>query len=128
MGNPIVDDFPELVTLDSRNCVLHRWWLHCVPWKKQASNSIKTLYKMFWKNAFNLFIILPRRTFLLSSKDTHPKETSNVLQNNVALFGQLYILMQSRDGDLKEFFAHELQSFPLFSLRLWQAPFTKHKI
>ena len=35
-----------------------------------------------------------------------------VLQNNVALFGQLYISMQSRDGDLKEFFAHEIQSFP----------------
>ena len=34
------------------------------------------------------------------------------LQNNVALFGQLYISMQSRDGDLKEFFAHEIQSFP----------------
>ena len=47
---------------------MHRWWLHCVPWKKQASNSIKTLLKMFWKNAFNLFIILPRRIFLLSSR------------------------------------------------------------
>ena len=35
-----------------------------------------------------------------------------MLQNNVALFGQLYISMQSRDGDLKEFFSHEIQSFP----------------
>ena len=35
-----------------------------------------------------------------------------MLQNNVALFGQLYISMQSRDGDLKEFFAHKIQSFP----------------
>ena len=35
-----------------------------------------------------------------------------ILQNNVALFGQLYISMQCRDGDLKEFFAHEIQSFP----------------
>ena len=31
-----------------------------------------------------------------------------MLQNNVALFGQLYISMQSRDGDLKEFFSHEI--------------------
>ena len=35
-----------------------------------------------------------------------------MLQNNVALFGQLYNSTQSRDGDLKEFFAHEIQSFP----------------
>ena len=32
-----------------------------------------------------------------------------LLENNVALFD---ISMQSREGDLKEFFAHEIQSFP----------------
>ena len=53
---------------------MHRWWLHCVPWEKQASNSIKTLFKMFWKNAFDLFIILSRRIFLLSSKDVIPRQ------------------------------------------------------
>ena len=35
-----------------------------------------------------------------------------VLQNNVALFGQLYISMQSCDGDLKEIFVDKIQSFP----------------
>ena len=35
-----------------------------------------------------------------------------ILENNVALFGQLYISMHSRDGGLKDFFAHEVQSFP----------------
>ena len=35
-----------------------------------------------------------------------------VLQNNEALFGQLYIAMQNRQSDLNEFFAHEIQSFP----------------
>ena len=35
-----------------------------------------------------------------------------MLQNNVALFGQLNNSTQSRDGDLKEFFTHEIQSFP----------------
>ncbi len=30
----------------------------------------------------------------------------------MALFGQLYIAMQSRDSDLKEFFSHEAQLFP----------------
>ena len=53
---------------------------------------------MFWKNAFNL----------KATSKTGKK--IKVLQNNVALFGQLYISMQSRDGDLKELFAHEIQS------------------
>ena len=35
-----------------------------------------------------------------------------VLQNNVALFGQLYISVQNHDGDLEEFFAYEIQFFP----------------
>ncbi len=35
-----------------------------------------------------------------------------LLQNNVALFGQLYVSMQNRQGDLQEFFAHEVQAFP----------------
>ena len=30
----------------------------------------------------------------------------------MTLFDQLYIAMRSRDGDLKEFFSHEIQSFP----------------
>ena len=34
-----------------------------------------------------------------------------MLQDNVALFGQLYISMQNHDGNLTEFFAHEIQSF-----------------
>ena len=30
----------------------------------------------------------------------------------MALFGKLYIAMQNRDGNLKELFPHEIQSFP----------------
>ena len=36
----------------------------------------------------------------------------NILQNNVALLGKLYIAMQSRDSDLKDYFSHEIQPFP----------------
>ena len=35
-----------------------------------------------------------------------------MLANNVSLFAQMYVAMQSRDGDLSEFFAHEVQAFP----------------
>ena len=40
------------------------------------------------------------------------KQNKKTLQNNVALFSQLYIAMQSHAGGLKEFFSHEIQSFP----------------
>ena len=39
-------------------------------------------------------------------KKVNHKGKIKVLQNNVALFGQLYIAMQSRDGDLDEFVLH----------------------
>ena len=35
-----------------------------------------------------------------------------ILQNNVGLFGKLYIAMQSRDSDLEDFFSYEIQPFP----------------
>ena len=53
-----------------------------------------------------------------------------VFQNNVALFGQLYISMQNRDRDMKEFFAHEIQSFSpsLLDLGKLHLPNTKSGI
>ena len=35
-----------------------------------------------------------------------------VLQNNVGLFGQLNISIKNREGDLTEFFSHEIQFYP----------------
>ena len=118
MGNPFLDDFPELVMLDSRNCV-----------DKSVANSLYTLeatgkqqYQDFVANVLEnctSSIHNPiKRNSLALFKRPQVKATSKqgkkikVLQNNVALFGQLYISMQSRDGDLNEFFAHEIQSFP----------------
>ena len=59
-----------------------------------------------------------KRNSLALFKNPRRKTTSKqgkkikTLQNNVALFRQLYVSVQSRDGDLAEFFAHEIQSFP----------------
>ena len=52
--------------------------------------------------------------FKQTRRKTLPKHGKKIkmLQNNVTLFGQLYIAMQSRESDLDEFFAHEVQSFP----------------
>ena len=58
------------------------------------------------KNQLPLFRKQPTCTKSKQSK------TIKVLQNNVALFAQLYIAMQNRDADLGKFFSHEVQSFP----------------
>ena len=60
-------------------------------------------------NKKNLLALFKRPQLKMKSKQG---KRMKILQNNVALFGQLYVSMQSRDGDLKEFFAHEIQSFP----------------
>ena len=55
-----------------------------------------------------------KKNFLVLYKRPHLKAISKqgkkikILQYNAALFSQLYISMQSREGDLKEFFAHEI--------------------
>ena len=118
MGNPFLDEFKDLVTLDSRNCVDES----VVTALRNLENIGKTQYKDFVKNVLEdrtRSISDPiKRNNLALFKKPQPKVQSaqgkkiKVLQNNVALFGQLYISMQSRDSDLKEFFAHEIQSFP----------------
>ena len=118
MSNPFLDDFPELVTLDSRNCVDNS-----VTTALRALEDIGiTQFHDFVKKVIedrSVSIHQPiKKNSLALFKRPQPKVKSKqgkkfkVLQNNVALFGQLYISMQSRDGDLKEFFAHEIQSFP----------------
>ena len=118
MGNPFKDDFPELIQLDSRNCVdesvvsaLHTLEDRGISQYKDFVKSVledctRSIHNPIKKNSLALF------------KRPQPKAISKagkkikVLQNNVALFGQLYISMQSRNADLKEFFSHEVQSFP----------------
>lgn len=58
------------------------------------------------KNNLHLYRKRPSRAKSKQSK------TITALQNNVALFAQLYIAMQSRNADLEEFFSHEVQAFP----------------
>ena len=100
MGNPFEDDFPELVTLDSRNCVDAS--VVVVALRILEETGIKQ-YKAFVKNVLEK-CIQPihnptKKNLLALFKRSHPKATSKtgkkikVLQNNVALFGQLYISM-----------------------------------
>ena len=118
MGNPFIDDFPELVRLDSRDCMdvavaeAHRS-LRDVGKQQYAeyrrsvvTECAKSIHDPIKKNNLPLF------------KKPQPRSTSkqgkkiSALQSNLALFAQLYIAMQNRESDLKEFFSHEVQAFP----------------
>lgn len=118
MGNPFLDDFQELVTLDSRDCmddevtnaIVNLEQLGKTQYQEFVTAVIKdrsvTISSPIKKNKLPLFGKQPSRTKSKTSK------TIAVLQNNVALFAQLFIAMQSRDADLEEFFSHEVQPFP----------------
>jgi len=117
-GNPFLDDFSELVTLDSRDCA-----------DTSVAESIKKLdklgkeqYQKYVKDVTNdrsssIHNPIKKNNLPLFRKN-HKKETSKqgkkiaVLQSNLNLFAQLYVALQSRDGDMGEFFSHEVQSFP----------------
>lgn len=118
MSIPFLDDFPELVILDNCNCVdasvaLSLYSLENTGIRQYQDYVVKVLeghtvsiHELIKKNSLALFKRLNIRSTCKQGKKL------KVLQNNVALFGQLYISMQSHDEDLVEFFAHEIQSFP----------------
>ncbi len=118
MGNPFMDDFPELVTLDSRNCmdesVVNSLCGLEDTGEKQYQEFVKTVFEDFTRSIHDPI----KRNSLVLFKRPQPRKSTKLgkkiagLQNNVALIGQLYISMQNHDSDLKEFFSHEIQSFP----------------
>ena len=118
MANPFLDDFPDLVTLDNRTCADET----AVVTVHTLEDTGKKQYQEFVKNGIDVCsysIHDPiHKNSLVIFRNHRRKVTSKqwkkikVLQNNVSLFGQLYISMQNREGDLAEFFAHEIQSFP----------------
>ena len=118
MGNPFLDDFPELVTLDSRDCV--------DPEVAESFRGLESTGKVQYQ-AFIKDVVTARTKTILDTikknnlslfkrsgkkKSTNQGKKIKVLANNVALFAQLYVAMQSRDGDLDDFFSHEVQAFP----------------
>jgi hypothetical protein len=117
MGNPFTDDFQELVALDSRNCVndsvIKTMRSIEETGKKQYASYVN---EVFLERTTSIHDRIKRNSLSLfstpESRIVPKKSKLNVLQNNVALFGQLYISMQNRQSDLDEFFAHEIQSFP----------------
>ena len=89
----------------------------CTPWRIQAKISTRNSSRMCLMCAATPSMTQSTGILVIFRKH-HRKVTSKqgkkikVLQNNVSIFGQLYISMQNREGDLAEFFSHEIQSFP----------------
>ena len=113
-----MDDFPDLVTLDSRKCVNK-----CVVdsllnlediRKRQYQDFVTKVIVECTQPIRNSIKINLLPLFKNPKVKTISKQGKKIktLEDNVALFGQLYISMQTRKGDLREFFGHEVQSFP----------------
>ena len=117
-GNPFMDTFHELVTLDSRNCldslVVEKIRNLKDIGKKQYSNYCKAVLEE--KTASIHDPIKRNRLHLPKSplKKTLTKDGVKVqcLKNNAELFGKLFVILQNRDCDMMDLFSHEIQSYP----------------
>ena len=118
MGNPFADDFPELIMLDSRDCTIP-----CVTETMQSLEEIGKTQYMEYKRA----VLIDREksihdpikknnlpVFAKPQKRSTSKQEKMItfLQKNVTIFSQMYIALQTRDGDMDDFFAHEVQPYP----------------
>ena len=97
MGNPFLDDFEELVTLDSRNCAEKS----VVDGLKRLEETGKRQYEQYVQDVIvhrssNVMNPIKKNSLPLFKRPQHTVTTTQgkkiqVLQNNVELFGQLYI-------------------------------------
>ena len=118
MGNPFLAEFSDLVSLDSRDCadqsVIAALYILEDTGKGQYSNFVKEVLEERKRSIHEPIKLNKPALFRKPSPKIKSKQGKKIkaLENNVSLFGQLYISMQSREGDLEEFFSHEVQSFP----------------
>ena len=118
MGNPFLNDTPELLTLDMRN-VIDESVVHSIRTiealgKEQFNNfqksvildRTKSIHEPIKKNALALF-----KRPKPKPKTKQAKQVS-MLKDNVALFSRLYIVAKHRDCDMVSFFKHENQHYP----------------
>ena len=117
-GNPFPDDFPELVTLDSRDCAD----ISVVESVEKLDKLGEEQYQKYLNDVIkdrssSIHNPIKKNNLPLLGKN-HKKATSKqgkkiaVLQSNLTLFAQLYVALQNREGDMREFFSHEVQPFP----------------
>ena len=94
MGNPFLDDFPELVTLDSRNCMDESVTMALCTVEVLGIKQYRDCVKEVLEDGSVSIHESIKKNFLALFKRPQPKTTSKqgekirVLQNNEALFGQ----------------------------------------
>ena len=118
LGNLFLDDFPELVKLDTRDCVGESV-AETIRSLQEVGREKYTEYRekliVDWKKSIHDTITksnLPLFKRQQGRPNSKQNKTISALQNNVTLFAQLYIAMQNRESDLEEFFSHEMLSYP----------------
>ena len=117
-GNPLEDDYPELLVLNSRDCadesvistVRSIECLGKTQYLKYVADVINSgkasIHDTIAKNSLPLFKS-PR--YKVKSKSA---QQVTAQRSNVSLFGRLYVANQQRDGDLGLFFSHEIKAPP----------------
>ena len=110
MGNPFMDDCPELLALESRNCAT------------EAVVDIVRRIKEIGQSEYHKFLVVDRIASIHepikknslplwkhSSPRDVPKSKQQVasLKSDCILFSHLYITSKFRDSNLEEFFSHE---------------------
>lgn len=118
MGNPFLDDGPELLVLDTRNCVddavvatvQNIEQLGIEQYQKYVNDVLKDrsvpIHQPIKKNSLPLF----KRP--LRKKTSKKREALASLKSDCNLFSHLYIASKFRDGNLQDFFSHENQPWP----------------
>ncbi|KAM9391787.1 complement C5 [Pholidichthys leucotaenia] len=117
-GNPFEESSADLVTLDYKVCV-----------DKSAATSVRVLesrgeeqYDHFRKNVLDtnnvpLQAPIKKNKFLLFHEEKTRKKTAvqkkvQHFEQHADLYGQAFIMVDSRGGNLEEFFRHESSSSP----------------
>ena len=118
MGNPFLDNFQELLVLDTRNCssdavadtVRSIEKLGSSQYQAYVKDVIEdrtvSIHQPIKKNCLPLFKKLQPKP---KSKG---KQQMTSLKSDCNLFSHLYIASQARGGDLEEFFLHENHPWP----------------
>lgn len=109
---------PELLVLDTRNCVSEDVIetvrnikdLGVSRYKEYVKDVIATREVSIHQPIKKIFLPLFKRP--LPRKRTKGKQAIASLRSDCNLFSHLYIASKFRDGDLEDFFAHENQPWP----------------
>ena len=116
MSNPFLDDTPDLLMLDTRNII-----------DESVVNTVCTVESV-GRDQYNKYhkTVIRDRThsihepiknnslpvFKCPTPKTKQAGQISMLRDDVALFSQLYIAMQHREGDMSTFFKHENHPYP----------------